>query len=45
MPMVMKFGPDKVQIYEEIMTNDDNLESDLLTSNLLKMSGLHAGTK
>ena len=31
--------------YEEIMTNDDNLESNLLTSSLLKMSGLHAGTK
>ena len=31
--------------YEEIMTNDDNLESNLLTSSLLKkMSGLHAGT-
>ena len=30
---------------EEIMTNDDNLESNLLTSSLLKkMSGLHAGT-
>ena len=24
-------------MYEEIMTNDDNLESNLLTSNLLKM--------
>ena len=30
---------------EEIMTNDDNLESNLLTYSLLKkMSGLHAGT-
>ena len=30
---------------EEIMTNDDNLESNLLTSSLLKKtSGLHAGT-
>ena len=27
---------DKVQMYEEIMTNDDNLESNLLTSSLLK---------
>ena len=37
---------DKVQMYdEEIMTNDDNLESNLLTSSLLKKtSGLHAGT-
>ena len=30
---------------EEIMTNDDNLESNLLTSSLLKKtSGLPAGT-
>ena len=29
--------PDKVRMYEEIMTNDDNLESNLLTSSLLKM--------
>ena len=37
---------DKVRMYdEEIMTNDDNLESNLLTSSLLKkMSGLHADT-
>ena len=28
---------DEVQMYEEIMTNDDNLESNLLTSSLLKM--------
>ena len=36
---------DKVRMYEEIMTNDDNLESNLLTSSLLKKtSGLHAGT-
>ena len=28
---------DKVLMYEEIMTNDDNLESNLLTSILLKM--------
>ena len=27
---------DKVWMYEEIMTNDDNLESTLLTSSLLK---------
>ena len=32
-------------MYEEKMTNDDNLESNLLTSSLLKtMSGLYAGT-
>ena len=32
-------------MYKEIMTNDDNLESNLLTYSLLKkMSGLHAGT-
>ena len=32
-------GTDKVRMYEEeIMTNDDNLESNLLTSNLLKMT-------
>ena len=36
---------DKVQMYEEIMMNNDNLESNLLTSGLLKWtSGLHAGT-
>ena len=36
---------DKVRMYEEIMMNDDNLESNLLTSSLLKKtSGLHAGT-
>ena len=29
--------PDKVRMYEEIMTNDDNLESNLPTSSLLKM--------
>ena len=30
---------------KEIMTNDDNFESNLLTSSLLKkISGLHAGT-
>ena len=35
---------DKVRMYEEIMTNDNNLESNLLTSSLLKKtSGLHAG--
>ena len=28
---------DKVRMYEEIMTNDDNLGSNLLTSSLLKM--------
>ena len=31
---------DKV-LYEEIMTNDDNLESNLLTSSLLKMCSLY----
>ena len=36
--------PDKVRMYEEIMMNDDNLESNLLTSSLLKTSGLNAGT-
>ena len=31
---------------EEIMMNDDNLESNLLTSSLLKKtSGLHVGTR
>ena len=41
------FGSDKVRVYEEIMMNDDNLESniDLLTFSLLKKKcGLHAGT-
>ena len=28
---------DKVRMYKEIMTNDDNLEYNLLTSSLLKM--------
>ena len=32
---------DKVWMYEEIMTNDDNLESNLLTSSLLKMCSLY----
>ena len=36
-PMVVRSVlPDKV-LYEEIMTNDDNLESNILTSILLKM--------
>ena len=41
-----KFSTDKVRMYdEEIMTNNDNLESNLLTSSLLKKtSDLHAGT-
>ena len=30
-----KVNGDKVRIYEEIMMNDDNLESNLLTSSLL----------
>ena len=34
-PMQM-LTTDKVRMYEEIMTNDDNLESDLLTFSLLK---------
>ena len=33
----MVYKTDKVRMYEEIMTNDDNLESNLLTSSLLKM--------
>ena len=32
---------DKVWMYEEIMTNDDNLESNLLTSSLLKICSLY----
>ena len=41
---VYLFMADKVRMHEEIMTNDDNLESSLITSSLLKkMSGLHAG--
>ena len=32
---------DKVRMYEEIMTNDDNLESSLLTSSLLKICSLY----
>ena len=32
---------DKVWMYEEIMTNDDNLESNLLSSSLLKMCSLY----
>ena len=31
---------DKVRMYEEVMMNDDNLESNLLTSSLLKMCSL-----
>ena len=34
-------GTDKVCMYKEIMTNDDNLESNLLTSSLLKMCSLY----
>ena len=30
--------PNKVWMYQEIMTNDDNLESNLPTSSLLKMT-------
>ena len=32
---------DKVRMYEEMMTNDDNLESNLLTSSLLKIHSLY----
>ena len=32
---------DKVQIYKEMMMNDDNVESSLLTSNLLKIRSLY----
>ena len=32
---------DKVWMYEEMMTNDDNVESSLLTSNLLKTRSLY----
>ena len=35
-----KVKTDKVWMYEEIMTNDDNLESNLLTFSLLKMCSL-----
>ena len=31
---------DKVWMYEEMMTNDDNLESNLLTFSLLKIHSL-----
>ena len=34
---IVLFNFDKVWMYEEIMTNNDNLESNLLTSILLKM--------
>ena len=32
---------DKVRMYEEMMMNDDNLESNLLTSSLLKICSLY----
>ena len=32
---------DKVRMYEEMMTNDDSLESNLLTSSLLKVHSLY----
>ena len=32
---------DKVWMYEEMMTNDDDLESNLLTSSLLKIRSLY----
>ena len=34
---IIRVKPDKVRMYEEIMMNNDNLESNLLTSSLLKM--------
>ena len=36
MYLSLGFICDKVRMYEEIMMNDDNLESNLLTSSLLK---------
>ena len=33
--------PGKVCMYEEMMTNNDNVESSLLTSNLLKICSLY----
>ena len=45
MAVKLPLEADKVWMYdEEIMMNGDNLESNLLTSSLLKTSGLHAGT-
>ena len=38
---VLVLVDDKVWMYEEIMTNDDNLESNLLTSSLLKTCSLY----
>ena len=38
-PLVLK--TDKVCMYKEMMTNDDNLESNLLTSSLLKIHSLY----
>ena len=32
---ILAYNHDKVQMYEEVMMNDDNLESNLLTSSLL----------
>ena len=40
-PVFMVILCDKVRMYEEIMTNDDNLESNLPTSSLLKMCSLY----
>ena len=36
-----QMGADKVWMYKEIMTNNDNLESSLLTSSLLKIHSLY----
>ena len=35
---------DKVWMYEEIMTNDDNLESNLLTSSFIENAGTSSVT-
>ena len=37
----MALSTDKVWMYEEIMMNNDNLESNLLTSILLKICSLY----
>ena len=38
---MLRFGKDKVRMYEEMMTIDDNVESSLLTSSLLKICSLY----
>ena len=42
-PTMLEFD-DKVRMYEGIMTNDGNLESNLLTSSLLKNAGTSSVT-